>query len=495
MDLQIKPPPTPPYLIDVSGREMHDTLTTWIDQQHEQAWAEPSDGAGGAASPQPEDPFADAAEFFDAEKFVEGYREQAGKIAWTAADCPPLAAWVDANAGPLDLLVAAAARPKFYSPPPDQLENPNASLIAMLLPCIQEMRNASRSLNVRATYRVGLGDYDKAWQDCFAVWRLGDHAIAGPTLVERLVGIAMRGVARGPTLALLERDDLPKNVAQQVFDDLNSLAPRASMADATDRGERFMFMDSTIRMLTSRFGDDEDMGEYDEKLASLQHLSIDPNVPLRMGNEWYDRLVAAMRMTDRTARQAALRQVESDLDSIAQISPAQIFGNTFSRQARSTFVGQGLVELFLPALSAAVDAEDRDAANLTLTRIAAALAIFRARTGAYPETLAELVPSILQAVPADLYSNQPPIYRRRGTGYVLYSVFQNGVDDGGQDFSGEIIDGEWVDEDDPEMLDPKQSDYVIRIPRPSWRSPLAARSEDDEQPDDIGAASASDSEP
>lgn len=50
--------------------------------------------------------------------------------------------------------------------------------------------------------------------------------------------------------------------------------------------------------------------------------------------------------------------------------------------------------------------------------------------GRAPDTLAELVPRYLPAIPIDPYSGQPLVYRQRGDGYVLYSVGANGIDDG-----------------------------------------------------------------
>ncbi len=52
--------------------------------------------------------------------------------------------------------------------------------------------------------------------------------------------------------------------------------------------------------------------------------------------------------------------------------------------------------------------------------------------GAPPETFAGLVPNYLAAVPVDPFSDRPLVYRRTDTGYLLYSVGSNRVDDGGQ---------------------------------------------------------------
>ena len=130
-----------------------------------------------------------------------------------------------------------------------------------------------------------------------------------------------------------------------------------------------------------------------------------------------------------------------------------------------------LLNLLLPALRVANEADDRSVALLDLTRVAAALAVYRAENGEYPQELAALVPNILAEIPVDWYSGDSPLYQLKDDGgYLLYSVFENGADDNGTDLSGEIIKGEWVDET-PEDFNYNASDLVIRVPVPEFKLP------------------------
>jgi hypothetical protein len=105
----------------------------------------------------------------------------------------------------------------------------------------------------------------------------------------------------------------------------------------------------------------------------------------------------------------------------------------------------------------------------TLTRTAAALAAWRADQPAdsppYPERLDDLVPRYLPAVPVDPFTDTPLIYERRGDGYLLASVGQNGVYDGGDDMSGDIVGGEWQEQ--TRDVDYPKSDLVVRMPVPA----------------------------
>jgi hypothetical protein len=63
----------------------------------------------------------------------------------------------------------------------------------------------------------------------------------------------------------------------------------------------------------------------------------------------------------------------------------------------------------------------------------AALAVerFRLARGRWPESLADVVPEVLAAVPADPFDGQPLRYRRTAGGVVIYSIGPDGADDGG----------------------------------------------------------------
>lgn len=118
-----------------------------------------------------------------------------------------------------------------------------------------------------------------------------------------------------------------------------------------------------------------------------------------------------------------------------------------------------LVGAVAPTTAAFFIAEDRRDAQFDLTRIAVALAAYRAEHGRHPVSLAELVPKHIAAIPDDLFRETPqvPIYRRNddGSGYVLYSVGPNGKDD----------DARTIEDD------PAGDDLVIRTPTPKAVEP------------------------
>ena len=75
---------------------------------------------------------------------------------------------------------------------------------------------------------------------------------------------------------------------------------------------------------------------------------------------------------------------------------------------------------------------ERASQSENLAHLAFALAIYRAEHGQYPDRLDALVPKYAPEVPRDRFAGEPLRYRRTGADYILYSVGENGRDDGGR---------------------------------------------------------------
>jgi hypothetical protein len=390
---------------------------------------------------------------------------------WTSERIPPLAEWVARNQEPLDLLLTASRRPHYYSPSPSLLDDVDESLINVLLPGIQKMRDLVRALKVRAMWHLGEGRVGPAWQDLLACHSMAQLTAKGNTLVEHLVAIAIRQMANQGTLVLLSHDDLSPDEARQVKADLEQLPALPPMATAIDRGERLFFIDTILRWATGRpMGVGQNLGGPVPHVLLL--ITMDWNRILRQGNHWYDRIAAALDQPTRQERQAAIAAINADMAQLqSQATPTRLLSGLLSRRRRSDALSGVLLGTLLPAVDAAASAEDRAATQLELVRTAAALAAHRVEQDGYPETLGELVPRFLAAVPIDPYTDQPLIYVRRGSGYLVYSRFENGADDGGTDVGGDIVQGEWLDERPGGRVDRAKTDLVVRIPVPEFRMP------------------------
>ena len=207
--------------------------------------------------------------------------------------------------------------------------------------------------------------------------------------------------------------------------------------------------------------------------ALLNHIVIDWNIVLTEINFWFDRITAALQTSDPVARAAAMNQVFADMEQVRtqMWSPSNLAMSVISRRQRSRLAATNIVGLLISSLQTVATAESRTNSTLDLTRLAAALAVYRAEHASYPSKLTDLVPSVLDKVPTDDYYANPYLYQRTDDGYLLYSCGENGVDDNGSNKSMDIFEGRTVN--DLQKLKPAKfpdipdaaDDISIRVPQ------------------------------
>lgn len=90
-------------------------------------------------------------------------------------------------------------------------------------------------------------------------------------------------------------------------------------------------------------------------------------------------------------------------------------------------------KIMAPPLARTSQLDSRVHAHLDLGRTAVAVERHRLAKGRLPEQLADLVPAYMEQVPIDPFDGQPIRYRRAEPGYVLWSVMEDGQDNGGKD--------------------------------------------------------------
>jgi hypothetical protein len=93
--------------------------------------------------------------------------------------------------------------------------------------------------------------------------------------------------------------------------------------------------------------------------------------------------------------------------------------------------GYIFVQILLPALAKVTSREAGALAYLRLAQTAVALQIFHATNHHYPDSLNELAPKSIAAVPQDPFDGQPIRYRKAGEGFVIYSIGPDLQDGGG----------------------------------------------------------------
>lgn len=384
---------------------------------------------------------------------------KAGDKPWKKAELPVIAAWLAANEAPLRTVEQASLRTKYFSPLVGTDAEPDAPLIAVLLPGVQKSREFARALSARAMWELGEGSQVDAWRDLMTIHRLGRLVGQGPTLIEYLVGVALESIAiKGELIFLSETQPSAKMLAMY-RKQLDRLPPRALVADRLDAGERAMFLDCAHRMARGQMrlqeiangGGD---GSLIEKLAEGAIMqSVDWDVLLKSANKWYDRLAATLRKPDFHERTAEVKQFNEDLKKLVEKTrgPGVLLALLGGKPAITQTMSDVLISLLLPAVQQVGVAEGRAIQRMRNLDLAFALATYRADQGTYPDSLQPLAPKYIAEIPNDLFSGQSLKYAKTAEGYQLYSVGENEQDEEGRSF------------DD----NPRGDDLVVRMPIPA----------------------------
>ena len=156
----------------------------------------------------------------------------------------------------------------------------------------------------------------------------------------------------------------------------------------------------------------------------------------RMTNERYDRIAAAARQSARARRTSTFTAIDDD--SARQFKASKSWKSMAKsvlfdpRPVASEKIGLTMAIAFMSLPDLAMIAEDRGNMRFEVTKLAFAVAEYRAQKGDYPAKLADLVPKYVAAIPQDVFSGGALHYKPQADGYLLYSVGPNGKDDGGR---------------------------------------------------------------
>jgi hypothetical protein len=378
------------------------------------------------------------------------------KRPWTRNEFPFWAEWLDANEKRMPLLIEACRRTRRYEPLTNAGDG-REMVIACLLPGAQQSRECARALTMRAMFRLGQGKVDEAWSDLLDCHRLARLTGQGATLVDVLVAITIDAIADAGDRAVLQHAKLNAAQIAKMRADLDNLPPLPKMVDKIDTAERFMFLDCTLMIargglskLSEIVGARTPESSLQSVVDSMARASIDWDVPLRIGNSWYDRLAAVGRIPTYAERKKAAGKIDEELKKTfkAVRDPGSLALSLLAGpgEAVSERIGQILVALLLPATQATQQAEDRITMQSNVTKLAFALAACRADHNSYPAALADLVPTYMKELPKDVFNNDKDLhYTRNADGFLLYSVGVNGKDDQGRGYDDRKNNENWDD--------------------------------------------------
>ena len=309
-----------------------------------------------------------------------------------------------ANARVFEAIEEACARPSCqfgtYEAPPE-------ILAAAVLPKLAPIRVLARLSAFRAVWEGRHGNPAGAYHWLTVGLHLANDTNNDPLSVAGLAGTAVKNTMVRALNVLLCELPLPDPVPADFLAELTVAADR-SRTGIFFEGERCM-----ADTITSYY-----KGMFPRPLLVLNQMAC-----LDLETE----AVNIMREQDDQLHAQQVARFNAEVGPAGHESSTKPgFEASFLVQHRI------LADLLRPALGGVMITFDKGIGLARAGQVAVALKQYKQARGEYPADLAALAPDYLQNIPADPFTGSPPIYRREGDGFVVYSVGADGRDDGGE---------------------------------------------------------------
>ena len=447
--LEMDPYPQPTFLNSLCFEDRFTKLKKIAEQQAQEArQTQPSENASDETSEEWTFEKLDALDDAMPDYKTQNIRDFLEKVIETPRnlkDFPEIADWLEKRSPLLDLYGECVRKPNFIGP----RFRAKMGLCDILLPDVLLQRDFAQDLRVRIGDRIANGNIDGAWYDTMSMFTLvRKHYARESFFTVQLVGIGIEGNARDATKLILQHGNPTKEQLEKMAADLDSL-PEWDEPWRELEIAKFAIYESLHTMEPTEFTSNAYSRRtlppipWDESF--LCNLPLDHNIAGEHLAQLYKRMELdklSRFKYDKKNPDAAKPLLENFNQCFDEIhdkkSDAEIVFALLTIQSRSRLAAEKLVVKHqLPSCMVMLTAYERKAIQFDLLRTVVALERYEREHGAYPENLRPLVPAFLGEVPDDLYAkNTPLVYKRTPdatTPYLLYSVGENGLDDGGTD--------------------------------------------------------------
>ena len=297
-------------------------------------------------------------------------------------------------------------------------EEPN--LLTLLLPPLSHHRALAKTTLADA-WRLEDGEVSPermldAWETCF---RSAGHLNQGATLIEELVSTAERALTNENARWALAHGVFTGDQLEEALDVLRTADPGNPDPMRTVRGEHAFSMDTAQWM----FWPDEPGGEphfRDDRVTDLLGLSEEDKQRLRQttGQEVRD----AVQTLDTYYR---------ELEDAFSVGYPEVRAADIQELWERHGTSNAVTEFVLPSLSRVHSLRTRSETSRRATQLAYATHLYHERHGQWPASLDDLPAEYGYEMRTDPFTGRDFGYRVTEDGPTIYSLSENGIDDGG----------------------------------------------------------------
>ncbi len=411
-------PNAPGPLAELAGHSrpiLLDEITDWIMQE----WSRDHDQVSSSK-------LVEMRQF--ANRYATNMYVDASSMPFKATERPPITDWIQRSDAGFHRMDMAASCEFFYLPYTSLLDTKQTLFFETGTSHENSLRHVHRSLAIRTNLLIGECEYQAAWKSASTQIRLANIACQEEFLASQNLTISCANYAYAVIQNLTFRDDVPLNLLWEIFRELENSSPNIDLAQGIQIDLRFCLLDMIIHWSQGRSTQQLDTFLFPETLKKQPPPDIDWNLLLVQMNGAIDEFVATAELPF-SLRQGELENLNERWTELPIELPNLFPDSVLPRETRTLLIGNRLVSNCFPLFRTVFHGQDNVKTNFELTRIAVALAIHRSQHGEYPESLAELVPAIVDAIPTDHFQGKPLLYRRTSNGFLLYSAGPNGIDD------------------------------------------------------------------
>ncbi|MDP2899116.1 MAG: hypothetical protein Q8Q12_21470 [bacterium] len=329
---------------------------------------------------------------------------------WTD-EAKALVPWLEQNAPAIAALREGARKDDCMFP---LLKEPGVAMMNLLLPHLSTMRSLARLLTIQGKYFESQGKYREALDNYLLIARVGYQVSKEPILISGLVGVALDAISAKAIEEYILRHEVQTETLMWLLEKLQTAPSAAENYRIVISGEKAFGMSVVDDLFQNKLSLADLLGRKPSLRVALPARGMKLLGLKAIMKSDFRKYWNWMEEWNSLPDHIALRQENMRADEIIEELPAW-----------------SLAKLLVPAISRARIAFVRDKATRSMLRAEIALRIYRNQKGQYPESLAAMKGTV-EDIPVDAFTNEPLRYKRTEDGFVVYSVNENLVDDGGE---------------------------------------------------------------
>lgn len=388
--------------------------------------------------------------------------------------------WIEQNEAAWQEFATGSTKSYCFKPYSQGPDTKDKLVWSMMLPHLSSLRELARMGVWRSRIERAQGQLQQSIDDCICVARAGSHLQGKGLIVEQLVGCSMSNLGHEEILRILANYEFSSAELQRLQGQMSKIYPEEYPL-LNIEGERIGFMDFVQRSFTDGGpgGGHLIPGQWEEVTNLGSVVPYAPDVKdKRLLIPFYTAASIAHARRDATISKA--NEIYNLQSKIVSMTPYERYVSDI-KTAEELMYSTGpnnrffLIRIFMPAAARASEIVYRGKIKHEATIAILELLRWRLEKNQYPSTLSELAADGFLKLPIDPWSGKPLVYKKTDDSFILYSIGENFVDNGGE--YGVLENGRisnWLDNGDT-IFWPQINMEKIKIKRKRYNNSISPR--------------------